>query len=198
MNLQFFKTITDIRFSMLKIAVTGSIASGKTTLINQFKKYPRFDADSVVSKLYKTKTIKKKLFKRFNTSNKKTIAKKAFSNKSDLMFLQKLFCPSAIKELKLFLSKNKDKTTISEIPLLFESNTEKLFDLIILISCSKPIQLKRLQKKGFSQKDSLNRINSQRSLKTHAPKADILINNSRSISSLKMKAKKIIDSLSVI
>ena len=50
---------------MIKIGITGSIASGKTTVakILSKKKYPLFSADKIVKKLYKKKTFLKKLKK---------------------------------------------------------------------------------------------------------------------------------------
>ena len=43
---------------MIKIGVTGSIASGKTTVARMLsrRKYPLFDADREVAKIYKKKT----------------------------------------------------------------------------------------------------------------------------------------------
>ncbi len=48
---------------MIKIGITGSIASGKSLVakIIAGKKYPLFDADQAVKKIYKNKNIKKKL-----------------------------------------------------------------------------------------------------------------------------------------
>ena len=47
---------------MIKIGVTGSIASGKTTVarILSGRKYPLFDADKEVNKIYKKNSFKKK------------------------------------------------------------------------------------------------------------------------------------------
>ena len=55
------------------IGITGSIASGKTTVANLMakKKYPLFSADIVVSNLYKKKKFNKTLIKKFRLSKKK-------------------------------------------------------------------------------------------------------------------------------
>ena len=49
------------------IGITGSIASGKTTVAHLMsnKKYPLFSADEIVSNLYKKKNFIKILVKKF-------------------------------------------------------------------------------------------------------------------------------------
>ena len=53
---------------MKSIGITGSIASGKSTVAKLMagKKYPLFSADQVVTNLYKNKKFIQKLIKKFN------------------------------------------------------------------------------------------------------------------------------------
>ena len=53
---------------MIKIGITGSLASGKTTVskIISRKKYPIYSADIIVKNLYGKKAFQKKLKKKFN------------------------------------------------------------------------------------------------------------------------------------
>ena len=52
---------------MIKIGITGSLASGKTTAskILSFRRGPLFSADTVVKKLYKNKNFKSLIKRRF-------------------------------------------------------------------------------------------------------------------------------------
>ena len=63
---------------MIKIGVTGSIASGKTTVARMLsgRKYPLFDADKEVNKIYKKNSFKNKIYKKFKLKNKKILKKK--------------------------------------------------------------------------------------------------------------------------
>ena len=49
---------------MIKIGITGSLASGKTTVAKMFSrgKYPLFNADTVVRKIYKTNKKESKIY----------------------------------------------------------------------------------------------------------------------------------------
>ena len=66
---------------MIKIGITGSLASGKTTAskILSYKRGPLFSADNTIKKFYKNKDFKKYLVKKFNIKknlNFKQIIKK--------------------------------------------------------------------------------------------------------------------------
>ena len=60
---------------MLKIGITGTIASGKTTAAHLMagKKYPLFSADKIVSDLYKNKTFVALLIKKLKLNPEKKL-----------------------------------------------------------------------------------------------------------------------------
>ena len=70
---------------MIKIGITGSLASGKTTAsqILSYRRGPLFSADKIVKKLYKDENFKRLLSKKFNIKNdnfiKKNLKKIIFS-----------------------------------------------------------------------------------------------------------------------
>ena len=63
---------------MIKIGVTGSLASGKSTFAKLLaqKKYPIFNADKEVNDLYKKNFFKDKIKNIFNFENKTNLKKK--------------------------------------------------------------------------------------------------------------------------
>ena len=65
---------------MIKIGITGSIASGKTTAskILSYRRGPLFSADAIVKKFYNNNNFKKLLAKKFNVkkNNLKVLLKK--------------------------------------------------------------------------------------------------------------------------
>ena len=62
---------------MIKIGITGSLASGKTTASKMlsFKRGPLFSADKAVKELYQNKNFKSLIGKRFKIKNNKQIKK---------------------------------------------------------------------------------------------------------------------------
>ena len=144
---------------MKKIAITGSLASGKTTAskILSIRKGPLFSADEVVKKLYRKKYFKTIISKKFGIKNfsniRKVLIKKILSDKSNLFKLEHIIHPMVRKEMHKFIKRNKKKKfTFYEIPLLIESKLMNNFDVIIFIKSKRQNRLKRFLKKGGSQK----------------------------------------------
>jgi len=144
---------------MIKIGVTGSIASGKTTVAKMLsgRKYPLFDADEEVSKIYKKNSFKSRIYKKFRLKNKKNIKSKLkkiiSANKKSLKDLEKIIHPFVRRELRNFSRKNKRKNFLFfEIPLLIESRLAKNYDKIIFVNSKKALRIKRYLKRGKSRK----------------------------------------------
>ncbi len=140
---------------MIKIGITGSIASGKTTAsrILSANRGPLFSADLVVKKLYSNKKFKNLVVKKFNLTShddlKKKIKAKILENKKNIEKLESLVHPIVRKEMKKFISLNKKKSIIFlEIPLLIESKLNNFFDRIIFIKANKKIRSRRFRLKG--------------------------------------------------
>ena len=135
---------------MIKIGITGSLASGKSTVTKLMskKKYPIFDADKVVANFYKRKNFLIKIKKKFHLKNIKNIKKKIKDlireDKRILKQLELIIHPLVRKEMRIFMRKKKNaKIGIFEIPLLIESKLMKYFDAIIFVSAQKNIRLRR-------------------------------------------------------
>lgn len=183
---------------MIKIGITGSIASGKTTVarILSGKKYPLFDADKEVKKIYKKNSFKNKIFKKFKLKNKKNIKekiKKIISvNKNSLKGLERIIHPLVRKELKNFVKKNKRKKLIVfEIPLLIESKLMKNYDKIVLVNSKKALRLKRYIKGGKSRK-IFNLLDKRQLPPAKKIKfCDCVINNNGSLKNLKKNVRVI-------
>ena len=110
---------------MIKIGITGSIASGKTTAskLLSYNRGPLFSADTVVKKLYKNNNFKGLLKRKFNiekNSNlKNSLKRKILKDKKNIKKLEKIIHPLVRKEMKKFpISNKKKKTLFYEIPLL--------------------------------------------------------------------------------
>ena len=91
---------------MIKIGVTGSLSSGKTTVskILSIKKYPLFSADKEVKKLYTKSFFIKKIKKNFklekNKAVKNQIKSKILKNDQNLKKLEKLIHPFIRNKMK--------------------------------------------------------------------------------------------------
>ena len=181
------------------IGITGSIASGKTTVAHLMagKKYPLFSADRVVSSLYKNPFFNKILIKKFKLNKKEKIKEQIIlilKNKSNLYKLESIIHPVVRKEMIKFLKK-KNKLLFLEIPLLIESKLSKYFDKLIFVDAKKKLRLKRyLKKKG--KKKTFDLLDKRQLSPISKRKiCDNVINNNYSLKILRKNVKKLSEKL---
>ena len=184
---------------MIKIGITGSLASGKTTAsqILSHRRGPLFSADKIVKKLYKDKDFKKLLSKTFNIKNnnfiKKNLKRMIISNKKNIKKLEKVIHPKVRIHMKKFTSKNKNKKLLFyEIPLLIESKLMRHFNIIIFIKAKRSLRLKRFKskkgdKKLFNLLDS-KQLNDNKKIKS----SDYVVVNEKNLKILKKNLYSII------
>ncbi len=183
---------------MIKIGITGSLASGKSTVakIISSGKYPLYNADRAVKKIYQTNIFQAKVFKKFKLKNKKNIKNKIkkiiSSDKKSLKVLEKIIHPLVREQIRKFTKKNNGKKfIIFEIPLLVESKEMKNYDSIIFVNSRKDLRLKRYLKRGNNKK-FFNLLNKrQLSPEKKIKFCDYVINNNGSIKLLKKNIKNI-------
>jgi len=184
------------------IGVTGSFGSGKTTVANMFSKYgfKIINVDKLYHGIYnKDKILKNKIKKEFGTLDRNKIKRIVFNDSIRLKKLNNITHPIIIKEIKKIINNkkliNEQENIVLDIPLLFESKLEKMFDKIIVVRCSKKEQIKRiLKKKKYSKKEIEQIIKSQMPLKDKIKKADFVVDNSKGIK----ESMKIIENLTRI
>jgi len=187
---------------MIKIGITGSLASGKSTVARLISrnKYPIFSADNIVKNLYKKRIFISKVKKQFNFKNTRDLKNKIKNfikkDKKILKKLELIIHPLVRKEMGVFMKKKKNiKITIFEIPLLIESKLTRYFDLIVFIGAKKNIRLRRYIAKGGNKKifTILEKRQSKSSKKIKI--SDHVIYNNKSIKNLKKNVKIVLNKI---
>ena len=155
----------------IKIAITGKIGSGKSTVADIIKElgYFVFESDKEVDKLFKNNNIKNKiktlfykvknLVKKDGSINKTLLGDYVFSNKNELKNLEDLIYPLLNKERQEFInSKKMEKMLFFDIPLLFEKKLFTEYNFIIYVYVKEKIQKKRVLKRKKMNKDKFKKI----------------------------------------
>jgi len=179
---------------MLLVALTGSIATGKTVVAAVFKELGCYvlSSDTIAHELILPQNPAwKKIIARFGdkilnqdqTINRKKLGKLIFSNNKDRQFLNSLLHPLVMGEKnKIILSLKKEKKYrifISEAALTIEAGLTDFFDKIVVTYCRSATQIQRLQERdSISKKEALSRISSQMPQKDKIKVADYVINTS--------------------
>ena len=179
------------------IGITGTIASGKTTVAQLMagKKYPLFSADMVVSSLYKKKTFNKILIKKFKLNRKEKIKdqiKLILKKKGNIYKLESVIHPFVRKEMVKFLKK-KNGILFLEIPLLIESKLNKYFDKLIFVGANKNLRQKRYIKKKGDKKTFILLDKRQLSSAVKRDACDHTIENNYSLAILRKDVKNLMN-----
>ena len=177
---------------MIKIGITGSLASGKTTAskILSHRRGPLFSADKAVKELYFNKNFKSLIARRFKMKKKnnikKSLKKLILVNKRNIYKLEKIIHPLVRKKMRSFTSQYRNKRLLFyEIPLLIENKLMKYFNAVIFIKAKKKIRLKRFQLKRGDKK-LFNLLNNKQMIDTKKIKfCDHVVVNEKNLSILK-------------
>ncbi len=152
-----------------KIAVTGGIGSGKTTVCKIIKEqgYTVISCDEIYSRLLCDISFLNSLAAEFGnilnsdgTLSRKKLAEIVFSDKDKLTRLNEITHPEIMKEAIKQMSG--EGIYFCEVPLLFEGEFEALFDKIIVVLRNKELRISSITKRDeITYLDAKKRIDSQ-------------------------------------
>ena len=182
------------------VALTGSIATGKSSVASIFRDYGLtvIDADRVAHDILdrEYKEIAKLFGDEYildSSVDRKRLGELIFSNKNEKRRLERLLHPLIYKEIErlAMIEEQSKKIYIIDIPLFFESNRYPIKRSIVVYT-PKEIQLKRLMKRDSSTKrEALLRIESQMDIEIKKEKATYIIDNSQDFDALQHQCDKI-------
>mgnify|MGYP000953722463 CR=1 FL=1 len=194
--------------SFMKVGITGIFGSGKTTVSSIFKDadIPVVSCDDIVQRLLKKREIITKITDIFSKDavregsiDKKYLSDMVFSDKKARIKLEQILHPEVFKTIQ---KKSLDYEKIYgimviEIPLLFETKSERLVDKVVVVKASRRAILERL-KERYTEKEILQRWKSQIPLKDKEKKADYVIDNSGTYSETFRQVQNLIEDLETI
>lgn len=171
---------------MLKIAITGNIAAGKSQVEKIIsEKYSVYDADKIAHQI-------------LGNVDRKKLGEKVFSNPTERKKLEEYIHPKVKDEILKIFEKDLDVVFIS-VPLLFEAGFESMFDKIIFVQCDDDIRLKRLmQRNDFTEEQALKRMSAQQTQSEKMQKSDFIIYNNTTLEALEKQVLILIRELSCL
>jgi len=182
------------------IALTGGIATGKSTVASLFMLHGflTIDADKIAHKLLNLhfSTIEQ-LFGKEYVQDQKVLRKKLgnliFNNKDEKKRLEEiihsLIKEEIINEAKVF--ETQKKPYLIDIPLFFESKNYDI-EKSVVVYTSKDIQVKRLiDRDNCSEDEALARINNQMDIEEKKSLATLVIDNTKNLKNLQNEVERI-------
>ena len=173
----------------MKIAVTGTIGSGKSAVCQYIssKGYDVFDCDRenalLLEKGNEGYLALKEVFPGCfmdEELDKKMLSAIVFADPEQRKILEMIMHPLILKRLQ----ERKDDPLFAEVPLLFEAGWDSYFDHDLLIVTDTDIIVSRLEKRGMGRQDALDRLNNQMPVEEKIKRADKIIYNNGSLEEL--------------
>ena len=185
------------------IGLTGGIGSGKSAAAALFKDIgvDLIDADdlardslSINSEGYKLfiEEFGDKYLDENKNINRELIRKLIFNDPDAKSKLENIIHPIVRSGIETFIKNKKSDYCIIVVPLIFETNSSKTYDRVLVIDCDVDVQISRTSKRDNQTKSDIeNIINKQATREQRLSIADDVIVNNGSLDLLRMEVLKI-------
>jgi dephospho-CoA kinase len=161
---------------MLKVGLTGGIATGKSYVLEQFRRrgVPCLDADALTHGVMAAGTeATAAIAVRFGSDildadgavNRAKLGPIVFADASARRELEAIVHPAVYRAVaagvRAFELVGDYPFAVVDVPLLFETGAEKDFDRVIVTACAPEIQLARLIERGLTDAAARQRLAAQ-------------------------------------
>jgi dephospho-CoA kinase len=196
--------------TLRKIAITGGLSSGKSTVLQIFKEIGAYaiSADDIVHQLLSpNSTIGSQILHLLGEEiledgkfDRKKIAKIVFNDRKILNALEQILHPAVLEEIHHQYTSLKDKQKfqlfVAEIPLLYEIEKAHLFDAVIVVECDPSLaQMRFRQKTKQPSEEFEKRMIHQLSPDIKKAKSNYVILNNGDLSNLKHQVENLFQQL---
>ena len=184
------------------IGLTGGIGSGKSAAAALFKNIgvDLVDADDLARDSLNINSEGYKLFiEEFGDEyldenkniNRELIRKLIFNDSDAKSKLENIIHPIVRTGVETFIKNNKSDYCIIVVPLIFETNSSKIYDRVLVIDCDVDIQILRTSKRDNQTKSDIkNIVNKQATREQRLSIADDVIVNNGSLDLLRNEVTK--------
>lgn len=195
---------------MKKYAITGGIASGKSTFCEMIKALglPLIDCDALVHKAYEPEgPIFSAVLAHFGKDyldpegkiDRRRLGREIFNNKKSREALNQITHPiirQLVREALTAYEWAGDSIVFVDVPLLFEENLQNDYDGTILIDIKEELQLDRLIKRNqFTFEEAVSRIEAQMPLSKKRALATYILENNSTVEDFREKGRRLIEEL---
>ena len=186
----------------VKIAITGGIGSGKSAVSEILRKkgQPVFSCDEIYADLCGEEKFLNELNEIFSGCvkdgklDRKALSKIVFSNEAERERLNAFSHPRIMERLMEKMSAF--PLSFAEVPLLFESGVEDMFDSVIVVMREKSARMEAIKRRdGLSEEEILLRMSRQFGYEALPEKNCYVIENNGSLADLEQNLAEIVSKI---
>lgn len=187
----------------LKIAITGGIGSGKSTVLKliEGEGFAVFSCDEIYSDLLKNKDFINLLAAAFGNEilqngnlDRRKLADIAFNSQSALKKLNAITHPKIMEEVQKRMTLH--ELSFCEVPLLFENGFEALFNKVIVVLRDREERTKSIvDRDNIAEKEAILRMNNQIDYDNYDFTKYYVIHNNGKCDDLRLAVKSILQKI---
>ncbi|MEO8257128.1 MAG: dephospho-CoA kinase [Acidobacteriota bacterium] len=175
---------------MLRVALTGGIATGKSYVLDRFRRrgVPCLDADALVRGVEAPGTeATQAIAARFGADvlaadgavDRRKLGRIVFADGQARRELEAIVHPAVYRAiaagLRGFELLGGSRLAIADVPLLYETGHQSDFDRVIVTACPVETQIRRLIERGLTDAEARQRLAAQAPTESKAARADFVI-----------------------
>ena len=194
---------------MVKVALTGGIATGKSYVLEQFRRHglPCLDADELAHGVTSAGTeATTAIAERFGAGvlaadgsvDRKTLGPIVFADPIARRELEAIVHPGVYRAIAMGIRASEmmgDPLVIVDMPLLYETGAEKDFDKVVVTSCAPETQLARLVARGLTDAAARQRLAAQWPTEKKTSRADFVITTDGSFAETDLQVVRVLENL---
>jgi dephospho-CoA kinase len=188
---------------MITLALTGSIGMGKSTVAAMFAEagIPTFDADAVVRQLQGLGGRLVPLIEarfpgttRDGAVDRETLSAAVLGDRDELAALEAIVHPAVHHERTRFIMEHGDAPALLfDIPLLFETGGDQVFDKVIVVSAKSELQRDRvLSRPGMTEEKFAQILSRQIPDEEKRAQADFVVDTSGTLEATRAQVRNIL------
>jgi dephospho-CoA kinase len=190
----------------LRIAITGGVAEGKTTVLQLFQQRGghTISSDAIVASLLRPGTdLWSQLVKEFGETilseggelDRVRLAMLAFGETRLRRRLNQLLHPAIVEAMRALMHETYASALFIEVPLLIEVGLQNEFDRIVVVQATPALQQARLRARGVLPELARQILRAQLPTRAKVPFADWIIRTHRSLAEVEQQVERIWRSL---
>jgi len=195
---------------MLKIALTGGIATGKSYVLDQFRRrgVPCLDADELAHGVTAAGTeATAAIAARFGEAilaadgavDRAKLGPIVFADPAARRDLEAIVHPAVYRAItagvRAFELTGESRLAVVAIPLLYETGADTQFDRVVVTACSRDLQVARLVERGLTEEAARQRLAAQLPTEEKAARADFVIRTDGAFEETDAQIERVIASL---
>jgi len=187
---------------MVRIAVTGGIACGKSSVgaMLRARGIPVIEADALVHHMMApggavyggvVEAFRgRDIVDAAGAIDRRALGEIVFRNEPDRRKLKGIIHPVVQREMAAWLRGRENegaRMAAAVVPLLYEADMAEGWDTVLCVACTRQIQFRRLRERGFSEEDAARRVAAQMPLRMKMRLADMVLFNSGTLAVLEQQ-----------